>query len=77
MMVMRRREGEKILIGGNITVHITHIGRNKVKIGIDAPREIRVVAEEIHRVTEENAAAANPNLEAIAPFVRRIQPRPA
>jgi sRNA-binding carbon storage regulator CsrA len=34
-MVMRRREGEKILIGDQIVIHIAHIGRNKVKIAID------------------------------------------
>ena len=58
MMVMRRREGEKILIGDEITIHISHIGRNKVKIAIDAPREILVVAEEVKVVREENLAAA-------------------
>ena len=47
MMVMRRREGEKILIGDNISIHIAHIGRNKVKIAIEAPREISIVAEEM------------------------------
>jgi carbon storage regulator len=60
MMVMRRREGEKILIGDEITIHISHIGRNKVKIAIDAPREILVVAEEVKVVREENLAAAVP-----------------
>jgi carbon storage regulator len=58
MMVMRRREGEKILIGEDITIHISHIGRNKVKIAIDAPREIAIVAEEVKVVREENLAAA-------------------
>ena len=58
MMVMRRREGEKILIGDDITIHISHIGRNKVKIAIDAPREILIVAEEVKVVREENLAAA-------------------
>jgi carbon storage regulator len=59
MMVMRRREGEKILIGDDITIHIEHIGRNKVKIAIDAPRELSIVAEEMKVVREENLAAAS------------------
>ncbi|MBC8165934.1 MAG: carbon storage regulator [Bryobacteraceae bacterium] len=58
MMIMRRREGEKILIGDNIVIHITQIGRNRVKIGIEAPREITIVAEELKRVEEANTAAA-------------------
>jgi carbon storage regulator len=60
MMVMRRREGEKILIGDDITIHISHIGRNRVKIAIDAPREIPVVAEEVKVVRDENVFAAAP-----------------
>ena len=62
MMVMRRREGEKILIGDNISIHIAHIGRNKVKIAIEAPREILIVAEEMQVVRNENVAAAAVNL---------------
>ena len=60
MMVMRRREGEKILIGEDIVIHIAHIGRNKVKIAIEAPRELLIVAEEMKIVREENLAAAAP-----------------
>ena len=62
MMVMRRREGEKILIGDDIVIHIEHIGRNKVKIAIEAPREILIVAEEMQVVRDENVAAAAVNL---------------
>ena len=60
MLVMRRREGEKILIGEDVVIHIAHIGRNKVKIAIDAPRELLIVAEEMKIVREENLAAAAP-----------------
>jgi carbon storage regulator len=59
MMVMRRREGEKILIGDDITIHIAHIGRNKVKIAIEAPRQIPIIAEEVKVVRDENVAAAS------------------
>jgi carbon storage regulator len=76
MMIMRRREGEKILIGDSIVVHITQIGRNKVKIGIEAPRELPIVAEEIQRVTVENAAAAQTQPAGILPLLKHLQPRP-
>src|SRR6476620_10438547 len=65
MMVMRRREGEKILIGDNISIHIAHIGRNKVKIAIEAPREIAIVAEEMKVVRDENLASASVNVAAL------------
>ena len=65
MMVMRRREGEKILIGDNISIHIAHIGRNKVKIAIEAPRELAIIAEEMKNVREENLAAASFDVQSL------------
>jgi carbon storage regulator len=56
--MMRRREGESILIGEEIEIHIAHIGRSRVKIAIRAPREVKVVAKEIEMVGRENRAAA-------------------
>jgi carbon storage regulator len=74
MMVMRRRQGEKILIGDDIVIHIAHIGRNRVKIGIEAPKDVRVVAEEVQAVREENLAAARGcSPEAIQRILSRVQ----
>jgi carbon storage regulator len=75
MMVMRRREGEKILIGDNVVIHITQIGRNRVKIGIDAPREISIMAEEVKLVADQNAAAAESRPDGVAAILARFQPR--
>jgi carbon storage regulator len=56
--MMRRRQGEAILIGEDIEIVIAHIGRSRVKVGIRAPRRTRVIAREIKVVGEENRAAA-------------------
>jgi len=58
MLLMRRRQGETILIGDEIEIHIAHIGRTRVKIAIDAPRHVRVVAKEVEVVGRQNQAAA-------------------
>ena len=58
MLMMRRRAGESILIGEDIEIHIAHIGRTRVKIAIDAPRTVRVVAKEVEVVGRQNRAAA-------------------
>jgi carbon storage regulator len=76
MMIMRRREGEKILIGDDIVIHITHIGRNRVKVGIEAPREIQVIAEEVRIVRAENAAAALAQPGEVLGFLGKLQTRP-
>lgn len=59
MLLMRRRQGETILIGEDIEIHIAHIGRTRVKIAIEAPREVRVVAKEVDTVERQNRAAAS------------------
>ena len=74
MMVMRRRQGEKILIGDDIVLHITQIGRNRVKIGIEAPKDVRVIAEEVQAVREQNLEAAKGcSPEAIQRILSRVQ----
>lgn len=77
MMIMRRREGEKILIGDNIVIHIAQISRNRVKIGIEAPREIAVCAEELKRVADENVAASCSERAGLAAILERLHPRTA
>jgi carbon storage regulator len=74
MLMMKRRQGEAILIGDDIEIHLAHIGRTRVKIGIKAPRHLAVVAREVHLVRNENRAAAEwaapPDLSSLAERVR-------
>ena len=63
---MKRQAGDAILIGDDIEIHLVHIGRTRVKIGIQAPRHVPVVAKEVRLVGEENrAAAGNPALASL------------
>lgn len=73
MMMMRRRQGERVLIGDEIVIHIAQIGRSKVRIGIEAPRELRIVAEEIHRVTKANEAAASTDPAQVLQVLQKFQ----
>jgi carbon storage regulator len=47
MLVLSRKPGEKILIGEHVTVTIVRIGPNTVRLGIDAPRDMNIVREEL------------------------------
>ncbi len=47
MLILTRRLNESIQIGDNITVTICHVGEQKVKIGVAAPRDIKVLRKEI------------------------------
>lgn len=47
MLVLTRRVDEAILIDGNIRITVTRIFGDKVRIGIEAPREVRIAREEL------------------------------
>lgn len=67
MLILQRKTGEAIRIGDDITIRISEIGSERVKIAIDAPRGLTIMREELLTATQTNiqAAAAKPNLAAI------------
>lgn len=59
MLILTRKRGESIYIGGRIKVTVVEIKGNQVRVGIDAPQEERVYREEIYlQILEENRQAA-------------------
>jgi carbon storage regulator len=47
MLVLSRKYGERILIGENISVTVVRIGPNTVRLGIKAPRDLKIIREEL------------------------------
>lgn len=58
MLVIRRRPGEAIRIGGDVEIEIIECGTKRVKLGIRAPKEIPVWRAEAQATREQNIAAA-------------------
>jgi carbon storage regulator len=48
MLVLMRRVGETIVIDGGIRVTVVSVQGGKVRLGIEAPPEVRVDREEVH-----------------------------
>ena len=47
MLVLSRKRNEQILIDGNITIEVLQVKGNTVRIGISAPRDVKVLRGEL------------------------------
>jgi len=47
MLVLSRKLGEKIHIGDNICITIVDIDRGKIRLGIEAPRDVPIFRQEL------------------------------
>jgi len=55
MLVLTRKKDEKIVIGDSITLMVIEIRGDKVRLGIDAPRDISVHREEVYEAIKKDA----------------------
>jgi len=59
MLVLTRKLGENIRIGDAVKITVLEVRSGQVKLGIEAPPEVKVHREEIYaRIQEENRKAA-------------------
>ena len=59
MLILSRKTNEKIMIGDDISVTIIEIRGDQVKIGVEAPRTVKVFRQEVFEaIQSENRAAA-------------------
>lgn len=56
MLVLSRKEGERLVIGDNVVITVNRISGNRITLGIDAPREVRVVRGELEPLAQETPA---------------------
>ena len=68
MLILSRKTNEKIMIGDDISVTIIEIRGDQVKIGVEAPKTVKVFRQEVFEAiqSENRAAAKTPvNLEGL------------
>ena len=60
MLILSRKINEKICIGNNITLTIMEVRGDQVKVGIDAPKDVKVFRQEVfNAIQSENKASAS------------------
>ena len=74
MLVISRKIGESLLVSDNIKITVVASGNDKVTIGIDAPKEIKIIREELYEIIESNKISAQKpsinNMNEIANFIK-------
>ena len=59
MLVLTRKLGEVIRVGDVVTVRVLEVKGNQVRLGVDAPADVRIYREEVYRaIRKENEEAA-------------------
>ncbi|MDR3247404.1 MAG: carbon storage regulator CsrA [Treponema sp.] len=59
MLILSRKVNEKIMIGDDISISIIEVRGDQVRLGVDAPRTVKVFRQEVFdAIKAENKAAA-------------------
>ncbi|QDT27989.1 carbon storage regulator CsrA [Gimesia panareensis] len=59
MLVLSRKKDEKIMIGDSITLMVIEIKNDKVRLGIEAPKDVTVHREEVYAAIKEQSSHDN------------------
>ena len=60
MLVLTRKAGEKVVIGDGITVTVLEVTGNRIRVGIDAPEDVRILRAELACWQDEPAPRDEP-----------------
>ncbi len=69
MLILSRKVDEKIKIGSDITLTIIEIHGDQVKVGVEAPKNVKVFRQEVYdsiQAQNREAAAGSTSLEALS-----------
>lgn len=72
MLVLSRKINESIVIGENIEIKVLAIEGEQVKLGIVAPKSVKVHRSEVYdAIQEQNKAALNVNIDLVKKFTKK------
>lgn len=73
MLILTRKLNEAIMIGEDIKITVVEIQGDKVKLGIEAPRELSILRQEIYNAVGEENRQAMLNPQGIADIVKQVK----
>lgn len=66
MLILQRKAGESLLIGGEIEVTVLSVEAGRVRLAIEAPRNVPILRSELKRAAEVNREAAGEEVSPLA-----------
>jgi len=74
MLVLSRKKNESIVINDDITIVVVEIRGDKVRLGIDAPKEVPVHRQEVYEAIRRKQQALDDAKDDLAKDCQRGQP---
>lgn len=73
MLILSRKTDQQIKIGDDITITIIEVRGEQVKIGVEAPKSVKVFRNEVFSaIKSENNAASDVNTESIGALSKML-----
>ncbi len=71
MLVVTRKTDESLIISDDIEITVLEISKDKVKIGVKAPKEVKIIRSELKDARQTNEQAAHASGSAIADLLKQ------
>ncbi len=59
MLILSRKVGETLCINDDIEIKIVEVSGDKVKLGVEAPKNVKVLRSELRQTIESNKKASD------------------
>lgn len=65
MLILQRKEGESLLIGDDVEITVLSVDAGRVRLAVQAPRNVTILRSELKRAVQANREAA---VEEVSPL---------
>ncbi len=66
MLVLTRKLGEQITVGDDIILKVVSVEGNRVRVGIEAPQEVRIIRGELVDRQRQQRCTPSPSVTSVA-----------